>query len=91
MPTSEFCLMRIKEQAREKTLAYWKIVQLLAHQKPQSWSTLYHLASVVYYPLANEVAMGYSNATIRPSFRNIPVNTLESTSFNGFWPNLVHI
>jgi hypothetical protein len=22
---------------------------------------------------------------------NIFVNTLESTSFNGFWPNLVHI
>jgi hypothetical protein len=55
-----------------------------------------------YYPLANEVAMGYSNATIRhsvrlsvrPSFRrsfpNILVNTLESTSFNGFWPHLVH-
>jgi hypothetical protein len=31
-----------------------------------------------------------SNATVRPSFRNILVNTLESTSFNGFWPNLVH-
>jgi hypothetical protein len=28
--------------------------------------------------------------SIRPSFRNILVNTLESTSFNGFWPNLVH-
>ena len=44
---------------------------------------------VVFYPLANEVAMGYSNATVRPSFlrpsvRNILVNTLESTSFNGF-------
>ena len=26
----------------------------------------------------------------RPSFRNILVNTLESTSFNGFLPNLVH-
>jgi hypothetical protein len=25
-----------------------------------------------------------------PSFRDIIVNTLESTSFNGFWPNLVH-
>ena len=41
-----------------------------------------------YYPLANEVAKGYSNATVRlsfrPSFRNILVNTLESTSFNGF-------
>ena len=41
------------------------------------------------YPLANEVAKGYSNATVRPSvvrlsFRNILVNTLESTSFNGF-------
>ena len=38
-----------------------------------------------------EVAKGYSNATVRPSvrlsFRNILVNTLESTSFNGFWPN----
>jgi hypothetical protein len=51
-----------------------------------------------YYPLTNEVAKGYSNATfhlsfllsVRPSFRNIFVNTLESTSFNGFWPNLVH-
>ena len=41
-----------------------------------------------YYPLANEVAKGYSNATVRPSFRpsfhNILVNTLGSTSFNGF-------
>jgi hypothetical protein len=27
--------------------------------------------------------------SVRPSFRNIPVNTLESTSLNGFWPNLV--
>ena len=43
-----------------------------------------------YYPLANEVAKGYSNATVRLSFRNILVNTLESTPFNGFWPNLVH-
>jgi hypothetical protein len=30
-----------------------------------------------YYPLANEVATGYSNATVRPSFRNILVSTLE--------------
>ena len=48
----------------------------------------------VNYPLANEVAKGYSNASTRPSFylsfRNSLVNTLESTSFNGFWPNLVH-
>jgi hypothetical protein len=43
-----------------------------------------------YYPLANEVVKGYSNATVRLSFRNNLVNTLESTSFNGFWPNLVH-
>ena len=39
----------------------------------------------IYYPLANEVTKGYSNATFRPSFRNVLVNTLESTSFNGFW------
>jgi hypothetical protein len=115
---------------------------------------------LLYYPLANEVAKGYSNTTVRPSLRmlhgkkftqwpwksigfqillttkyvpslvkihwrmlilecsqgcytvknlpsvifkvkgqghwvnflpcNILVNTLESTSFNGFWPNLVH-
>ena len=41
-----------------------------------------------FYPLANELAKGYSNATIRPSFcpsvRHILVNTLGSTSFNGF-------
>ena len=36
------------------------------------------------YPLANEVEMGYSNATVCPSVCNILVNTLESTSFNGF-------
>jgi hypothetical protein len=42
-----------------------------------------------YYPLANEVSKGYSNATVRPSFRNILVNTLESTTFNGFWPNQI--
>ena len=43
-----------------------------------------------YYPLTNEVAKGYSNAvlpSVRPSFCNILVNTLGSTSFNGFWPN----
>jgi len=34
----------------------------------------------VFYPLANEVAKGYNNTTVR----NILVNTLESTSFNGF-------
>ena len=28
--------------------------------------------------------------SVLPSVRNILVNTLESTSFNGFWPNLVH-
>jgi len=28
--------------------------------------------------------------SVRPFFRNILVNTLESKSFNGFWPNLVH-
>ena len=28
--------------------------------------------------------------SVHPSFRNILVNTLESTFFNGFWPNLVH-
>jgi hypothetical protein len=51
------------------------------------------------YPLANEVAKGYSNVTVRPSFRpsvrpsfrNIRVNTLGSTSFNGFGPHFVHI
>jgi hypothetical protein len=42
-----------------------------------------------YYPLTNEVAKRYSNATVRPSFhppsfRNILVNTLESTSFMDF-------
>ena len=39
------------------------------------------------YPLANEVARGYSNATVRPSFRTsvtILMNTLGSTSFNEF-------
>jgi hypothetical protein len=50
-----------------------------------------HLPRWPWPPLANEVAKGYhSNATVRPSFHNILVNTLESTSFNGFWPNLVH-
>ena len=44
-----------------------------------------------YYPLANEVAKGYTVVTLPsvlpsflPSFRNILVNTLGSTSFNGF-------
>jgi hypothetical protein len=53
------------------------------------------LKSLFHYPLANEVAKGYSNATFRlsvlTSVRHIFVNTLGSTSFNGFWPNLVHI
>ena len=33
------------------------------------------MTKVVFYPLANEVAKGYNNATARPSFRNILVNT----------------
>jgi hypothetical protein len=37
----------------------------------------------LFYPLANEVAKGYSNATVRPSLRNILVNTLGSpTTYN---------
>jgi len=53
---------------------------------------LYEFLRSFFYPLVNKVAKGYtcSNATVRPSFHNILVNTLESTSFNGFWPNLVH-
>jgi hypothetical protein len=96
---------------------------------------IFNCLLLLYYPLANEVAKGYSNATVRPSFRpshpcehsrinilqwiltklgtyvvlkkiwnpidfqghrvkfllhNILVNTLESTSFNGFWLNLVY-
>jgi hypothetical protein len=54
---------------------------------------LLHVLCPCNYPLANKVAKGYKNATVRPSFhpsfRNILVNTIESTSFNGFWPNLV--
>ena len=41
-----------------------------------------------YYSLADKVAKGYSNATVRPSVRpsvrNILMNTLEQTFFNGF-------
>ena len=33
---------------------------------------------LAFYPLANEVAKGYSNATVSPSFRIILVNTLVS-------------
>ena len=33
---------------------------------------------MTYYPLTNEVAKGYSNATVRPSFRNITrINILK--------------
>ena len=39
--------------------------------------------------LCQRIAKGYSNATVRPSFCNILVNTLESTSFNGFGTCLV--
>ena len=51
-------------------------------------NNIYYSISFIYYPLANEVAKGYSNATVRPSVRpsvrHILVNTLGSTSFNGF-------
>jgi hypothetical protein len=43
------------------------------------------LGRVLYYPLANEVAKGYSNATVHPSFCNILVNTLGSTSYILQW------
>jgi hypothetical protein len=58
--------------------------------KPTKLAHFFSCSFNSYYPLANEVVKGYSNATFRPSFHNILVNTLESTSFNGFWPNLVH-
>ena len=48
---------------------------------------LVKLMTITFYPLANEGVKGYSNATVRPSFRpsvTILVNTLGSTSFNGF-------
>ena len=32
----------------------------------------------------------WSDIVTLPSFRNSLVNTIESTPFNGFWPNLVH-
>jgi hypothetical protein len=48
----------------------------------------YYSVDSLYYPLANEDAKGYSNAIVRssvlPSVRHILVNTLGSTSFNGF-------
>ena len=54
----------------------------------REWCDCLFVICFFCYPLANEVANGYSNATVRPSilpsFRNILVNTLESTSFNGF-------
>jgi hypothetical protein len=34
-----------------------------------------------FYPLANEVAKGYSNATVCLSFRYILVNTLQMAIF----------
>jgi hypothetical protein len=53
----------------------------LNSQRTGSHKSNYHtITTAFYYPLANEVVKGYSNAT----FRNILVNTLESTSFNGF-------
>ena len=59
------------------------VVQRLFHS---DWfrGTRHQLFSHANYPLANEVAKGYSNATVRPSVRHILVNTLGSTSFNGF-------
>ena len=36
------------------------------------------------------VTLPFVLPSVRQSFRNILVNTLESTSFNGFWPNWVH-
>ena len=66
------------------TLTHWK-KKNMTYEIHVPW---YYLK--VNYPLANEVARGYSNATIRPSV-TILVNTLGSTSFNGFWPSLVHI
>ena len=41
------------------------------------WQKLFKTSNMAIhcYPLANEVAKGYSNATIRPSFHNILVNT----------------
>jgi hypothetical protein len=60
----------------------------IAYELSGEW---YRLRRASCYPLTNEVAKGYSNATVRPSLRNILVNTLESTSYNGFWPNLVQV
>jgi hypothetical protein len=56
-------------------------MELINHKNVEMYAITQRTSSkVTFYPLANEVAKGYSNAT----FRNILVNTLESTSFNGF-------
>ena len=49
--------------------------QLVNNDKMASHSQVMFGNNISYYPLANEVPKGYSNPTVRPSFRNILVNT----------------
>ena len=64
-----------------KVLSYLQLLIIIDHSTETN--QIYTFSSYSgYYPLANEVVKGYSNATVRLSFRNILVNTLELTSFN---------
>ena len=80
---SEFwqCLCTTKSHSVEHVQfsQFWQCLRLVVH-----------ILYLVCYPLANEVMKGYSNATVCPSITSLIVTILESTSFNGFWPNLVH-
>jgi len=45
------------------------LLSCIRYTVSNTWERSFTYEQQVYYPLANEVAKGYSNATVRPSFR----------------------
>ena len=83
-------LLNIKRKGDPEVL--YPLSYVRYHWNPEPLCNKSHFVSLFYlywyfYPLANEVAKGYSKATVRSfrlSFCSILMNTLGSTSFNGF-------
>ena len=53
-----------------------------------SLHTYQYTSLCIIIPSPTKLRRDISLPSVFPSFRNILMNTLESTSFNGFWPNL---
>ena len=80
--SSEGCDTQYHKYPSSSSRNRWDISDIVClHLHICRYSICIESGKKCYYPLANEVAKGYRNATVRPSWHNILVNSLESTSF----------